>query len=71
MQLDLQGKVALVTGAGSGIGEAAAKKLAAAGAQVAALGRTDDELTDVVNEMRSQGCQAISLVADISDLGST
>jgi NAD(P)-dependent dehydrogenase (short-subunit alcohol dehydrogenase family) len=67
MELDLQGKVALVTGAGSGIGEAAAKKLAAAGAKVAALGRTDDELTDVVNEMRSKGCQAIPLVADISD----
>lgn len=69
MELDLQGKVALVTGAGSGIGEAAAKKLAAAGARVAALGRTDDELNDVVNEMRSQGCQAIPLVADISDAG--
>ena len=69
MQLDLQGKVALVTGAGSGIGEAAAKKLAAAGARVAALGRTDDELTDVVNEMRRNGCQAIPLVADISDAG--
>ena len=67
MPLDLKGKVALVTGAGSGIGEAAAKKLAAAGAQVAALGRTDDELTDVVNEIRSQGCQAIAVVADISD----
>jgi len=67
MQLDLKGKVALVTGAGSGSGEAAAKKLAAAGAQVAALGRTDDELNDVVNEIRSQGCQAIAVVADISD----
>ena len=67
MELNLQGKVALVTGAGSGIGEAAAKKLAAAGARVAALGRTDGELTDVVNEMRSKGCQAISLVADVSD----
>ena len=69
MQLDLKGKVALVTGAGSGIGEAAAKKLAAAGARVAALGRTDDELTEVVDEMRSKGCQAIPLVADISDAG--
>ncbi len=69
MQLDLQGKVALVTGAGSGIGEAAAKKLAAAGARVAALGRTDDELTDVVAAMRSQGGQAIPVVADISDAG--
>jgi NAD(P)-dependent dehydrogenase (short-subunit alcohol dehydrogenase family) len=69
MQVDLQGKVALVTGAGSGIGEAAAKKLGAAGARVAALGRTDDELTQVVNEMRSKGCQAIPVVADISDAG--
>ena len=69
MELDLQGKVALVTGAGSGIGEAAAKKLAAAGARVAALGRTDDELNAVVNEIRSQGGHAIPLVADISDAG--
>ena len=69
MRLDLQGRVALVTGAGSGIGEAAAKKLAAAGSKVAALGRTDDELTDVVNEMRTGGGQAISLVADVGDAG--
>ena len=69
MQLDLKGKVALVTGAGSGIGEASAKKLAAAGARLAALGRTDDELTEVVDELRSKGCQAIPLVADISDAG--
>jgi NAD(P)-dependent dehydrogenase (short-subunit alcohol dehydrogenase family) len=67
MELDLQGKVALVTGAGSGIGEAAAKKLAAAGARVAALGRTDDELRDVVKEMRDKGGQAIAVVADISN----
>jgi NAD(P)-dependent dehydrogenase (short-subunit alcohol dehydrogenase family) len=67
MELDLQGKVALVTGAGSGIGEAAAKKLAAAGARVAALGRSDDELRNVVKEIRDKDCQAISVLADISD----
>lgn len=67
MQLDLHGKVGLITGAGSGIGEAAAKKLAAAGARVAALGRTDDELHEVVKGIRSNGCQAMPVIADISD----
>jgi NAD(P)-dependent dehydrogenase (short-subunit alcohol dehydrogenase family) len=67
MQLDLTGRVALVTGAGSGIGEAAAKKLAAAGARVAALGRSEDELRDVVKHIRSRRCEAMSVIADISD----
>lgn len=66
-QLSLNGRVALVTGAGSGIGEAAAKKLAAAGARVAALGRSDDELRDVVKSMRDRGCEAMPVIADISD----
>jgi NAD(P)-dependent dehydrogenase (short-subunit alcohol dehydrogenase family) len=66
-QLSLKGRVALVTGAGSGIGEAAAKKLATAGARIAALGRSEEELRDVVKWMRDQGCEAIPVIADISD----
>lgn len=64
--MELQGKVALVTGAGSGIGKAAAFLLAKEGATVAALGRTDDELAAVVNEIIAKGGRAIKLLADIS-----
>lgn len=66
--MHLDGKVALVTGAGSGIGEAAAKLLAAHGARIGALGRSDDELKDVVAEIKRKGGEAIPLVADISDV---
>lgn len=64
--MQLQGKVALITGAGSGLGEATAKLLAAEGAKVAALGRTPDELNKVVQEIQKNGGQAISVLADIS-----
>jgi NAD(P)-dependent dehydrogenase (short-subunit alcohol dehydrogenase family) len=59
-------KVALVTGAGSGIGRAAALLLAKEGARVAALGRTEDELQQVVGEIKEHGGEAIVLVADVS-----
>ena len=64
--MDLSGKVALITGAGSGIGEAAAKRLAKAGAKVGAVGRTEDELRETVEHIRKAGGEAITLVADIS-----
>lgn len=64
--MQLEGRVALVTGAGSGIGAAAAKRLAQEGARVGLLGRTEDELRQVAQEIESAGGQAIPLVADIS-----
>jgi NAD(P)-dependent dehydrogenase (short-subunit alcohol dehydrogenase family) len=64
--MQVEGKVALVTGAGSGIGKAAAILLAKEGAQVAALSRTAEELESVVNEIESGGGRAIPLVADVS-----
>ncbi|RRB15605.1 SDR family oxidoreductase [Larkinella knui] len=63
---EFTGKVALVTGAGSGIGKAAALLLARKGARLAALGRTEDELQETVDQIRREGGEAISLLADIA-----
>ena len=65
--LSLDGKVALVTGAGSGIGKAAARLLAASGARVAVLGHTADQLEDTKNEIIAAGGQSVALVADVAD----
>jgi len=65
--MNLEGKVALVTGGGSGIGKASAIKLAQAGAKVAVLGRSEDELQQAVDEINQLGAgEAISVVGDIS-----
>ena len=65
--LSLAGKAALVTGAGSGIGKAAALLLAAAGARVAVLGHTADELEKTRREIAETGGEALALVADVAD----
>ena len=64
--MELQGKFALVTGAGSGIGKAAAIRLAAAGADVGLLGRTQSELEETAAEVRRLGRKGLVLVADTS-----
>jgi NAD(P)-dependent dehydrogenase (short-subunit alcohol dehydrogenase family) len=64
--MQLTGKVALVTGAGSGIGKAAAQLMAKAGAKVALLGRSEDELKKTLAEIESSGGTAIPITADIS-----
>jgi NAD(P)-dependent dehydrogenase (short-subunit alcohol dehydrogenase family) len=61
---DLSGKVAFITGASSGIGEAAAKRLAKAGAKVALLARDEDELASVAEQIDGD---VLTLTADISD----
>jgi len=69
MQLD--DRVALVTGAGSGIGQASALLMAREGAKVAALGRTEDELKGTVEQIEKAGGEAMVVVADISDADET
>ena len=63
----VKGKVALVTGASSGIGAASARLLAEKGARIAALGRSQDELEAYVQTLTDAGHEAIPVVADISD----
>lgn len=61
------GKVALVTGAGRGIGRAVSLALAAAGADVALLARSRDELDEVATRVRDLGRLALVLRADVGD----
>jgi NAD(P)-dependent dehydrogenase (short-subunit alcohol dehydrogenase family) len=64
--MELQGSVALITGAGSGIGRASAIKLAQEGASVAAIGRTESELLQTIREIEKAGGRGIALVADVA-----
>ncbi|HEY9481333.1 MAG TPA: 3-oxoacyl-ACP reductase FabG [Micromonosporaceae bacterium] len=62
----LQGRVALVTGAGRGIGAATALRLAADGAAVAVVDRAEDDTVDTVNAIRAAGGTAVGLDCDVS-----
>lgn len=64
---ELTGKVAFVTGAGSGIGRAAAVALAQAGADVALIGRTEAALADVAAEIAKLGRRALALPLSVND----
>ncbi|MFD1252665.1 putative NAD-dependent oxidoreductase [Devosia equisanguinis] len=63
----LTNKVALVTGAGSGIGKATALALAEAGATVVAMSRTAEEVEATAAEIVQQGGKAVAATADITD----
>src|SRR5262245_52634295 len=63
---DMNGKVVLVTGASSGIGEATARAFAAKGAKVVVAARRQDELAAVVGEIKDRDGDATFVVADVS-----
>ncbi len=62
----LSGKVALVTGAGRGIGRAIAVALAEAGCDVAAVARSESEIEETAEMVRGLGRNALAVAADIS-----
>lgn len=65
---DLTGRVAVVTGAGRGIGEGIARRLADAGAWVVLGARSSDEIDDVADTIRCSGGRAIAVRCDVTDL---
>jgi len=64
----VDGAVALVTGAGRGIGRATALALAEAGADVVVSARTAEQVEDTASAIRSIGRRAVAVVADVNDL---
>ncbi len=65
--MQLEGKVALITGAGSGLGKATALLLAREGAKVAVLSHTQHEVDKTVREIEQAGGKALGVVADVSN----
>lgn len=67
MSEGLEGKVAAVTGATSGIGEATAIALASAGASVALAGRREDRLNALAERIEGDGGRALAIPTDVGD----
>ena len=65
----LDGKVAVVTGASSGIGEATAEALAAEGATVVVAARREERLTDLAKRIEENGGRVLAAACDVADQG--
>jgi len=63
----LDGKVAVITGASSGIREATAEALAAEGASVVVAARREEQLSDLVERINGNGGKALSIECDVTD----
>lgn len=64
--MPLRGQTAVVTGAGRGIGRAIARRLAAAGAQVAITSRTAEQLHETQKCIERDNGRVLSIVADVT-----
>ena len=64
----LEGKVAIVTGATSGMGRESAKLFAAEGAKVVVTGRNEERAKAVVDDIKAAGNEAIYVIADMANL---
>jgi NAD(P)-dependent dehydrogenase (short-subunit alcohol dehydrogenase family) len=63
----LKGKVAIITGASSGIGKAAAMLFAASGASLVLVARRQERLDAVAEEIKDQGGRAVAIAGDVTD----
>ncbi|RWZ52839.1 SDR family NAD(P)-dependent oxidoreductase [Labedella phragmitis] len=70
MSENLNGAVAVITGASSGIGRATARRLSAAGATVALIARREDRLQELATQVRAEGGTALVIGADLTDADS-
>jgi len=70
MKIDLGGRVAVVTGASSGIGAETARVLAGCGARIVAVGRDEARLGRTVSDIEAAGGEAIAVPADLASVES-
>ncbi len=66
----LEGKIALITGASQGIGAATARLFAQAGATVVLASRSEEELAHHVEEIKANGGEAMAVQTDVADAAS-
>ena len=64
---ELSGKIALITGASKGIGEAAARRMAQLGAKVILAARSESRISKIANEINEAGGEALAITCDVSD----
>jgi NADP-dependent 3-hydroxy acid dehydrogenase YdfG len=67
MMSNIEGKVVVITGASSGLGEATARHLAAQGASVVLGARRIERLQSLANELNNQGGKALAVETDVTD----
>ena len=67
---ELRGQVAIVTGAGRGVGRATALALARAGARIGVVARSGDQIAQTALEISEAGGEALAVVADVRDAAS-